>query len=121
MKFYTIMPSGLKPFFKEELQIAQNHFENQRFEACWHHLERGHILGQSYPIEHSIAHYEMLKFGVKTKNAREILGQIPRLIFGGVKSFVGDVPIGNTGGANVSGGLPMEIPADLKAILDRYL
>jgi hypothetical protein len=29
------------------------------------------------------------------------LGQIPRLIFGGVKSFVGKVPFGNPVGANV--------------------
>jgi hypothetical protein len=43
----------------------------------------------------------MLQFGYKIKNTKEILGQIPRLIFGGVKSFVGKIPVGNSGGANV--------------------
>jgi hypothetical protein len=29
----------------------------------------------------------MLKFGVRIKSSKEILGQIPRLLVGGVKSF----------------------------------
>ena len=62
----------------------------------------------------------MLKFGFKIKNRKEILGQIPRLILGGVKSFVGKIPVGNTGGADVPGLLPMEIPTDLKKILRPY-
>ncbi len=52
-------------------------------------------------------------FGIKVKNLREIIGQIPRLLVGGVKSFVGEIPVGNTGGANVPGLKPMEIPNDL--------
>ena len=30
-----------------------------------------------------------------------MIGQIPRLLIGGVKSFVGKIPVGNTGGANI--------------------
>src|SRR3989344_3270653 len=45
---------------------------------------------------------------------------IPRLLVGGVKSFVGEIPVGNTGGANVPPLKPMEIPNDLKAIIDLY-
>ena len=59
----------------------------------------------------------MLLFGIKTKNAKEIIGQIPRLIFGGVKSFVGSIPIGNTGGANVPPLQSMQIPEDLLTII----
>jgi len=40
------------------------------------------------------------------------------LVFGGVKSFVGTVPIGNTGGANVPPLKQMEIPEDLAAIIN---
>ena len=61
----------------------------------------------------------MLRFGIKIKNSKEIIGQIPRLIFGGVKSFVGKVPTGNTGGANVHSLQPMEIPGDLTAIINK--
>lgn len=59
----------------------------------------------------------MLKFGIRIKNAKEILGQIPRLLVGGVKSFVGTIPVGNTGGANVPPLKPMEIPKDLQQII----
>jgi hypothetical protein len=50
----------------------------------------------------------------KTKNLKEI-GQIPRLLVGGVKSFVGNIP---TGGANVPALQPMEIPEELKLIIE---
>jgi hypothetical protein len=60
----------------------------------------------------------MLCFGFKIKDTKEIIGQIPRLLFGGVKSFVGKIPIGNTGGANVPPLKSMEIPDDLKLIIE---
>lgn len=59
----------------------------------------------------------MLRFGVKIKSSKEILGQIPRLLVGGVKSFVGKIPVGNTGGANVPPLKKMDIPDDLQKIL----
>jgi hypothetical protein len=62
----------------------------------------------------------MLKFGMYIKDWREIAGQLPRLIFGGVKSFVGKIPVGNTGGADVPPLRPMEIPDDLKELLKPY-
>lgn len=87
---------------------------------AWHHLERAHILEQAYLWEHTYAHWEMLKFGIRIKSSREVIGQIPRLLVGGVKSFVGKIPVGNTGGANVHPLLPMEIPEDLKQILQPF-
>ena len=62
----------------------------------------------------------MLLFGFKTKNTKEIIGQIPRLLVGGVKSFVGNIPIGNTGGANVPPLQQMEIPEDLLTIIKKH-
>ena len=50
----------------------------------------------------------------------EIKGQVLRLLVGGVKSFIGKIPVGNTGGANVDPLMPMEIPQDIKLILDQY-
>jgi hypothetical protein len=113
MKFNTSMPTALKPHFQKELNEAENTFTKRHFQQSWRHLERAHILGQPYPIEHSYVHWKMLLFGIKTKNTKEIIGQIPRLLVGGVKSFVGNIPVGNTGGANVPPLQPMEIPDDL--------
>jgi hypothetical protein len=60
----------------------------------------------------------MLIFGIKIKDLREIIGQIPRLLVGGIKSFVGEIPVGNTGGANVPPLKRMEIPKELKRIME---
>lgn len=116
MKFYTRIPKKLKPFFNEELAKYNIEFFNGNLLLAWQHLERAHIIGQRYPFAHSLVHWKMLKFGFKIKNTKEILGQIPRLIFGGVKSFVGTVPIGNPGGANVPPLKPFPIAEDLTEI-----
>lgn len=59
----------------------------------------------------------MLRHGLRTRNLREILGQLPRIVFGFLGSLVGRVPTGNTGGANVKAEQPMPIPADLQRLL----
>ena len=120
MKFYTRMPKGLKQYFRQELAFYQRAFNLRNYPLAWKHLEHAHILGQAYPLEHTKVHWLMLKFGFEIKCTKEIMGQIPRLIFGGIKSFVGTIPVGNTGGANVSAAKPMEIPIALKRILDLY-
>ena len=112
------MPHNLKKFYLNELAAAKNFLATHHYNQCWHHLERAHILGQPYAIEHTVVHWKMICFGFKIKNTKEVIGQIPRLLFGGVKSFVGKIPIGNTGGANVPPLMPMEIPDDLKLIIN---
>jgi hypothetical protein len=118
MKIITSMPGALKPFFLEELELASNYSLNKNFKLSWYHLERAHILGQPYPYHHTLVHWKMLLFGIKIKDMREIVGQIPRLLVGGVKSFVGEIPVGNTGGANVPPLKSMEIPDELKRIIE---
>lgn len=120
MKFYTKIPDGLNAYYRKELNAFYQSFGRRELSIAWKHLERAHILGQSYPIEHTLVHFEMFKFGIRIKNWKEVIGQIPRLLVGGVKSFVGKIPVGNTGGADVHPLQPMEIPEDLKIILDQY-
>lgn len=60
----------------------------------------------------------MLLLGFKIKSITEVIGQIPRLLVGGIKSFVGKIPVGNTEGANELPLKPMEIPEDLKEIIN---
>jgi Protein of unknown function (DUF3703) len=62
----------------------------------------------------------MLRFGIKVKNKKEILGQLPRLLLGGIKSFVGKIPTGNTGGANVPPLRVMEISDEIKKMMRPY-
>ena len=117
MKINTSMPRGLKPHYQKELEAYREAFGKNQLQQAWRHLERAHILGQHYPYQHSEVHWFMLRFGLKIKDRKEILGQIPRLLVGGVKSFVGTIPVGNTGGANAPPLKPMEIPEDLQELL----
>ncbi len=97
----TCIPATLYVHYRKELEQSNFYLNQRDFEGAWHHLERAHVLGQAYPLAHTKVHWLMLIFGFKTKNTKEVLGQLPRLFIGGVKSFVGIIPIGNTGGANV--------------------
>ncbi len=120
MRIYWSMPDGLKIHYREELELYKAELNKENLSLAWRHLERAHILGQPWPREHTHVHWIMLKFGFRIKDTREIVGQIPRLLVGGVKSFVGTIPVGNTGGADVPPLRPMEIPEDLQAILKPY-
>lgn len=120
MKLHIKIPYGLKSHFNSELDLAKIAFKNGHLKASWRHLERAHILGQAWPVEHTRAHWRMISFAFRIKNTKEIIGQIPRLLVGGIKSFVGEIPVGNSGGADVPPLKPMEIPEDLLAILRKY-
>ncbi|QQX77159.1 MULTISPECIES: DUF3703 domain-containing protein [Aequorivita] len=116
MKLYTSLPKGLRPFYEIEIGKYRKEFKGGNLAAAWNHLERAHILGQRYPYAHTFVHWKMLQFGFKIKSPKEILGQIPRLVFGGVKSFVGKVPVGNPGGANVPPLKPFPIEKEVQEI-----
>jgi len=116
MKVYTKLPDQLKPYFETELAQFRQAFAQRRLHIAWEHLERAHIIGQRYPYAHSYVHWKMLQFGFHIKCTKEIFGQIPRLIFGGIKSFVGKVPVGNPGGANVPPFKAFPIDPQIRAI-----
>jgi len=119
MKFYTSIPKELKPYFILELNRYRSEYTNGNVRSAWNHLERAHIIGQKYPQSHTFVHWKMLQFGFKIKSGKEIFGQIPRLIFGGVKSFVGKIPVGNPGGANVPPLKPFPIEKELQDLFTK--
>lgn len=120
MKGSCTMPDTLRPYYENELQASDRLLKQGQVLQAWKHLERAHILGQPYAWEHTGVHASMLVFGLKTKNTREFFGQLPRLLAGGLKSWAGTIPVGNTGGANVSPFKPMPIPSDLGQILQAH-
>ncbi|REG94366.1 DUF3703 domain-containing protein [Algoriphagus antarcticus] len=116
MRFYTTMPSSLQPFYHEELTQYRSNYQSGDLLQAWRHLERAHIIGQRYPAAHSFVHWKMLQFGIRIKNTKEIIGQVPRLLVGGLKSFVGKVPLGNPGGSNVPALRKVAIAEDIQDI-----
>jgi hypothetical protein len=120
METYWRMPDGLKVVFEQEIVESQLLFNENDFISSWKKLERAHIIGQPWAVEHTYSHWKMLLFAFKIKNPKEIIGQLPRLIIGGIKSYVGEIPTGNTGGANVNPLKKMETPDDILQIMNPY-
>ncbi|MBA6292769.1 DUF3703 domain-containing protein [Colwellia sp. MB3u-70] len=112
------MRQKLKNAYCLEMDEAIHFYELKELDSAFYHLERAHILGQSYIIPHTKSHWWMLKVGLKKHNLREVFGQISRIIASVLFSNIW-VPTGNTGGANVNPLKPMPIPDDLKEILSK--
>ncbi|QSE97197.1 DUF3703 domain-containing protein [Fulvivirga lutea] len=119
MKLYTTLPRSLRPYYYDELCSYKAELMAGHLQKAWYHLERAHIIGQRYPFAHSYVHWKMLLFGIRIKSAKEVIGQIPRLLVGGVKSFVGKVPVGNPGGANVPPLKPFPIDPEIQAMFNK--
>ncbi|WP_417599818.1 DUF3703 domain-containing protein [Owenweeksia hongkongensis] len=119
VRFKIQSPKALKPYLQKELLEYRQHLDNANYTAAWQHLERAHVLGQAFAWPHTYVHFKMLQFGIHIKNTKEVIGQIPRLLVGGVKSFVGEIPLGNTGGANVPPLKPLPIEPEIEAIFKK--
>lgn len=84
-------------------------------DTAWRSLERIHIISQGFGIMHLSSHWRMLLYAWALRDTKEVLGQLTRLALAPVGNLTGRLPFGNTGRANVSAFLPMELPADLSA------
>lgn len=109
----------LRREFDKEMALARASYSSGQYREAFGRLERAHVLGQRYAWPHTVSHWWMLKTGVRLRDGREVVGQLPRTAFGGIGSLLGRVPLGNTGGANVGIFTPMPIPPDLAEILDQ--
>jgi len=99
------------------MQAAQACRARGELEAAFSHLERAHILGQRHTWLHMRSHFGMWRIGWMRRDLRELFGQSTRVVAAMLFSKIW-VPLGNTGGANVSAMLPMPVPAELQVILD---
>jgi hypothetical protein len=110
----TMKPS-LKGAFADELRLAR---EARDAVQVWHHLERAHVLSQAHAWQHVLVHVHMLIAGFRRGDAREVWGQLVRVLVAAPGSWLGRAPLGNTGGANVGILTPMPIPEDLRRLLE---
>ena len=81
-------------------------------------LERAHVLGQRDFIRHGRVHVLMLRAAWDLADGRELRGQAMRLALVPLGHLFKHLPVGNTGRSNVSAFAPMDVPADLKRLLD---
>lgn len=111
------LPFKLKQHIQEALSTSEALRETGDFSGAWLLLEKAHILGQAWPLPHLQVHYQMLRFAYAKRDLREVIGQILRLLLVLPGTWLGRLPRGNTGGANVSPFAPMPIPDELAALL----
>ena len=111
------MTPKLREHFEWELHQCGEAEARGDLTSAWTCLERAHILSQAHAGPHIRVHCAMFTFAWRTRNPRELLGQIPRVLLAGPGSLLGRAPLGNTGGANVGIFTPMPIPEDLQALL----
>lgn len=105
----------LKKEFYNQLNLGKQLLTEKKYQLSFYHLENAHILGQKHFIRHTISHYWMLVFGIRTNSLKEIIGQITRIIAALLFTLIW-VPEGNTGGANIS---PIKI-IPIRTALKKY-
>ena len=103
----------LKTAFNQELKLGKIALKKNDFKTSFYHFENAHVLGQKQLISHTISHYWMLVLGIQSKNSKEILGQVVRIIASVLFTCIW-VPKGNTGGSNISPIKKMPIRKELK-------
>ncbi len=108
----------LREAFGREWALAAGARKAGDLERALHHLERAHILGQRRTRLHVQSHIGMLALGWQLRDRREIAGQLTRIIGAALFTWLW-VPDGNTGSTRVGAFQPMQIPEDLRAIIER--
>jgi len=111
------MSSTHRKLLSIELSMAKGLIREAKYEDAFRHLERAHVLGQTFVRWHVVAHWLMLKVALHRGDLSAALGQAIRIVLGAIGSAVGRVPIGNTGGSNVNMFRQMPIAPDLKAAM----
>ena len=106
--------SRLSAFVARELELARSASSPA---GTFGHLERAHILSQYSTADHIRVHWAMLRWAFVQRDVREAVGQVLRIAGAATKTAIGWVPIGNTGGANVSPFKPMPLPDDLAKLI----
>ena len=110
------MDAERRQAYDTEMHAAVEYYVGNNLDKAFYHLERAHILGQSFAFAHANAHRWMLKVGWRRRDLIEVRGQMARIIGALLFSRIW-VPIGNTGGAHVPSFQSMPIPEEFRALL----
>ncbi|NRB39557.1 MAG: DUF3703 domain-containing protein [Pseudomonadales bacterium] len=110
---------NIAPYVNKEIQKANQAQCSGDYSSAFTYLENAHVLGQASTYWHVKVHYLMMLWGFKQKNIKEVLGQAFRMIGAALLTAVKSVPVGNTGGSNVSPIKVMPIKAEHAAIISK--
>lgn len=109
--------AALARAYEYELHAARQLSRVGELEQAFKRLEIAHVLGQRHVVRHVQTHWLMLKIGYRRNSAREVSGQLLRIVLGAIGSCVGIVPTGNTGGTNIGIFKRMPIASEQQKLL----
>ena len=110
---------AIQPYVETEFSQAVRQDLQGNPAGAFAHLENARVLGQSSTKWHTIAHFRMFVWAVKRGDIKEMLAQLLRIVGAVTKTAFGLVPLGNTGGSNVSPFKPMSLSVEHANILYR--
>jgi len=93
---------NIAPYVNAEIAKAKQAQFDGDYRAEFTYLENAHVLGQESTYWHVRVHYLMMCWGIKHNDVSETLGQLLRIIGAALLTAIKGVPVGNTGGSNVS-------------------
>jgi hypothetical protein len=111
------IPPAIHDRLSADRRAARAAYRAADTDTAWRLLEATHVLSQPWVRPHVRSHVDMLRLAVRTRDRREVLGQLLRVVVAGPGSATGRYPVGNTGRATVPATLPMPLPADLAELL----
>jgi hypothetical protein len=103
---------------QRELDAAAQAARSGDDDGAMRHLERAHVLGQGATREHVRIHVAMARIALRRLDLAATWGQAWRAAAALVFTPFGLLPVGNTGGSNVSAFRRMPIPHDLQELID---
>lgn len=83
----------------------------------WLLLEVAHVVGQTRFLPHTRVHLLMLALSWRTRNGKEVAGQLFRLCLVPLGHLIGRLPLGNPGSARVGAFEPLPISPEIRAVL----
>lgn len=108
---------SIRPFIQSELDAARRAMQAGDPPREFARLERAHVLGQTDTWLHVRVHVCMLMWGLRQHSAREVAGQVIRILGAATKTALGLVPHGNSGGSRVNPWRRMPIAPELQALI----
>ncbi len=111
------MHHSLRTAFEHEMALARRARADDDRAREFHHLQRAHVLGQHHVWPHTRSHLAMFALAWCQRDLRALAGQLLRIVGGAIGSAIGRVPMGNTGGSNISPLQVLPIADDVLALL----
>ena len=100
-------------------RLVQGAKDAGSIDRAWLFLEAAHVVGQLHIKQHAQTHALMLSLAWRTRDWREVAGQLFRLVLVPIGHLIGRLPIGNPGRSTVSAFEPMPLRRELAELISQ--